>query len=479
MAILFIVFYVYAITGVTLFKGNDPKHFKNLHVAMLTMFQVSTMDNWNEIMYINVYGCDKFGYEEGGFLDAADCTDPKAYPVIAVFFFVTFTICSSMVLLSLFLGVVSISMEHQKVEYAMREYLAMEAGEVAADRGLDKRQLQQFALAFALVDVDGSNEIDEDEITFMLEAGNPDEEISETDVITKMQQLHLLDGKDEVTLNFPEFITFMMTVKEEKEVLEEEKRRVEQLQEEAKGRAQKSPGGSKWGVVRRHLSTESDKKRTNTVLSTWKAQAIEHVEDSEERVKELKELVERVKAGDGDEEEVADSIISAMDELQKILLNTDSRFSSNKDQLTRLKRGRSFDHNNPTKEKARGAAGAAVGSLNINTQHMAARARNAADSGASGVELTNRSTVGFNMQGRPVVTKGKTQHGSPKGGFGLFKKSGSGMIAETKRGRSHTTSEPAAETIPEGEASLSLPNLPDLAAARAHADTDTTSNAIV
>ena len=89
-----LVIYMFAIVGRTLFGENDPHHFATLHVAMLSMFQVSTMDNWNDIMYINSEGCDRYGYYPGGFPDIELCTAPKAFGWVAVIFFVTFTICS-------------------------------------------------------------------------------------------------------------------------------------------------------------------------------------------------------------------------------------------------------------------------------------------------------------------------------------------------------------------------------------------------
>jgi len=43
------------------FGSNDPGHFGDLGVAMLTLFQISTLASWSGVVYIGVYGCDEFG----------------------------------------------------------------------------------------------------------------------------------------------------------------------------------------------------------------------------------------------------------------------------------------------------------------------------------------------------------------------------------------------------------------------------------
>lgn len=51
-ALLMLVFYIYAILGLSFFAKNDPWHFKNLHTAMLTLFRASTFEDWTDIYYI-------------------------------------------------------------------------------------------------------------------------------------------------------------------------------------------------------------------------------------------------------------------------------------------------------------------------------------------------------------------------------------------------------------------------------------------
>jgi voltage-gated sodium channel len=116
-AILFLIYYLFAVVGVTLFRENDPWYFGSLHQSMLSLFQVSTMDSWIDLMYINMYGCDRYGYGTVGWPREDMCVDARGLGVVAVVFFVVFTIVSGLVLLSLFLGVVTMSMEAESEKF--------------------------------------------------------------------------------------------------------------------------------------------------------------------------------------------------------------------------------------------------------------------------------------------------------------------------------------------------------------------------
>ena len=48
-----------------MFKENDPANFGLLHISMITMFRLSTLDNWSDLLFTNMYGCDHWGYTYG------------------------------------------------------------------------------------------------------------------------------------------------------------------------------------------------------------------------------------------------------------------------------------------------------------------------------------------------------------------------------------------------------------------------------
>lgn len=106
---LFLLMYLFGILGIILFRDNDPWHFKNLHTAMVTLFRCATLEDWSDVMYINMYGCAEYGYDHDG-LEVL-CVDSKGLHVVSAVYWVTYVIISSLVMLSLFIGVVTTSMQ--------------------------------------------------------------------------------------------------------------------------------------------------------------------------------------------------------------------------------------------------------------------------------------------------------------------------------------------------------------------------------
>ena len=63
VAVLLVALFLFALQGMYLFQSNDPAHFGSPQLAMLTLFEVFTLQDWTAVMYTNLYGCDKFiGY---------------------------------------------------------------------------------------------------------------------------------------------------------------------------------------------------------------------------------------------------------------------------------------------------------------------------------------------------------------------------------------------------------------------------------
>jgi len=54
--LLMLLFYLFAVLGVSVFGLNDPIHFGSLHMAFITLFRCATLEDWTDVMYINMYG---------------------------------------------------------------------------------------------------------------------------------------------------------------------------------------------------------------------------------------------------------------------------------------------------------------------------------------------------------------------------------------------------------------------------------------
>ena len=130
--LLMLMFYVYAVMGVFLWSDNDPVHFRNLQTSMLSLFRVVTLEDWTDIMYIQMYGSDQYPFSEGDLEAYEGQFNSQASPVIGAVYFVSFVLMGTMIMLNLFIGVIIQSMEEAQDEQAAddREKHMAEAGEI-------------------------------------------------------------------------------------------------------------------------------------------------------------------------------------------------------------------------------------------------------------------------------------------------------------------------------------------------------------
>ncbi|MBL9136871.1 MAG: ion transporter [Verrucomicrobiales bacterium] len=90
-------FYVYAVIGVSMMGTTAPEHFGNLWKAMLTLFQVVTLEGWADIMR------SQLGEGSGGRLGV-------------VAYFITFILLGTMIILNLLIGVIMNGMQEAQNE---------------------------------------------------------------------------------------------------------------------------------------------------------------------------------------------------------------------------------------------------------------------------------------------------------------------------------------------------------------------------
>ena len=117
--LLFLLFYIYGAMAVFLFGENDPIHFGNLQTSILSLFRVVTLEDWTDVMYINMYGSDAYGYSASDLQKWHPISSES--PVGAAFFFVSFVLLGTMIVLNLVIGVIMNSMDESNAEMSIKQ----------------------------------------------------------------------------------------------------------------------------------------------------------------------------------------------------------------------------------------------------------------------------------------------------------------------------------------------------------------------
>ena len=129
--LLAILFFIYAVLGSFLYGPADPVHFGNLHLSMITLFKILTLEGWTDIMNYQFYG-------------TADPTaeysmKPASYG--SFFYFVSFILIGAMIIMNLFIGVIMNSMQesHKELEKSLKDKKSTVANVQSMIEMLDKK----------------------------------------------------------------------------------------------------------------------------------------------------------------------------------------------------------------------------------------------------------------------------------------------------------------------------------------------------
>jgi Ca2+-binding EF-hand superfamily protein len=277
--ILFLAFYMFSIMGIFLFGENDKVHFASLQEAFLTLFRCATLDNWGPVLYVNAFGCDEYpppycaplptifdscsAYEANVTLTATTdsqksfalytdlrkmcgeelifdkCKKPQADFYTSIIFFTIFIVIAAFILLTLFVGVVTTSMEEaskqQNIELAMEEKIQ----EICQGQEVTIDQLEISRRVFNMLDLDGGGTIDASELRVGLRCVN----IFPTDAQLDEYVIEI-DQNNDGSIDLIEFVVFMTNMKE-KNIKEKLKRDQE---EAARRKSQKNSFGMSFRI---------------------------------------------------------------------------------------------------------------------------------------------------------------------------------------------------------------------------------------
>ncbi len=86
-----LLFYVYAVIGQTWFGTHDPQYWGTIHISLLSLFRVLTLEDWTDLMY----------------------TTMERYPFSWIFF-VSFVLFATFVIFNMLIGVILNSMDEAR-----------------------------------------------------------------------------------------------------------------------------------------------------------------------------------------------------------------------------------------------------------------------------------------------------------------------------------------------------------------------------
>ena len=114
IVVLMVVFnYIVACMCMLLFRDNDPFHYGSVGRAMFTVLRIETLDTWDQILYIAMFGCDKYPMGYPFSADNRGCVEHKAqgYGWLGAMILFFITIVGAYVLPTILIGIVSIKFD--------------------------------------------------------------------------------------------------------------------------------------------------------------------------------------------------------------------------------------------------------------------------------------------------------------------------------------------------------------------------------
>lgn len=113
------------------------------------------MDNLGDLMYINMFWCDHYGYETMPF----DCVAPEGWGYFSCVYFVAFVLLGAQILLSLFIGVVTTAMAEAELESKRADKLNRNIKVIVKREGLSEEDIACAWKLFAKLDIDEEGSI--------------------------------------------------------------------------------------------------------------------------------------------------------------------------------------------------------------------------------------------------------------------------------------------------------------------------------
>ena len=244
--------YIFSILCMIFFGKNDPEHFGTLPSAMMSVWQCVTLDGWENILYVNMYGCKRYGYYDlyTNPTSAMQCDDTEnGSGWYAAIFFVFVVIFGALVMPTVLIGVISISFESStnRVKSEMKIEGMIDVVLDQCKCWYPNENLRKTATKlrhiFEELDCDAQGSLDVNELRpFMTFYFKHYVRIDvEYDLIESM--FYTLDVDDSSDIDFAEFLWFMLAAKHYIPSANKKKKPVDETKSEVADDKPSSNGG--------------------------------------------------------------------------------------------------------------------------------------------------------------------------------------------------------------------------------------------
>jgi hypothetical protein len=165
----FLFIYIFGTVGCQFLRSRDPDRFDNWGTAFYTLFQCSTKDGLDQVMYTSIYGCTLFpsGHTPTKCVDSVSVPDEATNALFPIIFFVVYILMTDSILLSAVLGVVQMTMDKAMVREEREKRIKQGLLRFRQVHARDDEAGQQIDLlsdCFDKLDSDRSGDITQEEV---------------------------------------------------------------------------------------------------------------------------------------------------------------------------------------------------------------------------------------------------------------------------------------------------------------------------
>jgi len=225
--IMFMFFYVFGILGMILFQNNDPWHFGTLGYTLVTLFRMATLEDWTDVMYINMHGCKYYGYSDYPelCLEENTVTTSAGSQLTALIYSWIIVIFGGLILVPLVIGVVVSSMEESVAAQKESQQLEEDLEKMLQSGMLCERLIKLYCKVFEMLDVDQAGTVDIDELILGLSmVGVHEKEGTLQDLMNEVLDGEVSGGGE---MSQPNFVRFMSCAKDQRLAKKENAIRIE------------------------------------------------------------------------------------------------------------------------------------------------------------------------------------------------------------------------------------------------------------